>query len=432
VTSGLTSATDPITTEVLVVGGGPSGASVGTWLARAGHDVTIIEKRAVGRHKSCGDTMTPRAVAELARLGIDPVSLGGHVVHGVRMTHRSHERLVPWPDHPDLPDRAVVLRREILDQHLRDTAAHAGATVLMGHEATAPIAERGFVRGATTTLVDGRHRDIHARFVVVADGANSRFGRVLGTHRRRRWPYGIATRTYFESPRHAEPWVETALGLPGPNGDPIAGFGWVVPMGAGVVGPNGHGLVNVGVGVLSSYRDIKELNTLKLLTAFSAQIAESWQLDETQRLKEPTRLRLPVGGSIDPKMGPTFLVVGDAAGAANPFSGDGIDAALMGGRLAADVLHEALTTGNSTTLQRYPVLVAEEVGRYRKVGRLTARFLGRPSILKPVLRFAMPNDAAMGAVLRIAANELRHGDTAGGAERAYQLAAFVSRSAPSW
>ncbi len=294
----------------------------------------------------------------------------------------------------------------------------------MGHEATTPLADRGFVRGATMACADGGTRDVEARFVVVADGASSRFGRVLGTSRERNWPYVIAARTYFASPRHDDAWVEASIGLPDRHGNPVAGYGWVTPM--------GDGNVNVGVGVLSSYRDIKGLNTLKLLIAFSDRIAADWDLDATQPLKAPTRLRLPIGGSVGPKMGPTFLVVGDAAGAANPFSGDGIDAALMGGRLAADVLHEALTTGNSTTLQRYPVLIAEQLERYRKVGRLSARFLGRPAILKPALRLAARSDATMGAVLRIATNELRDDQSSGGAERAYRLAELVSKFAPSW
>ena len=161
-------------------------------------------------------------------------------------------------------------------------------------------------------------------------------------------------------------------------------------------------------------------------------IADDWGIDPDAGLKAPTRLRLPLGGSITPKMGPTFLVVGDAAGAANPFNGDGLEAAFLGGRLAADVLAEALTTGNSTSLQRYPVLLDEELGRYRKVGRLSARFLGRPAILKPALRAASRSDAAMGAVLRIATNEMRNDTSVAGAERVYRLAAVLSRFAPSW
>ena len=433
---------DPLTTDVLVIGGGPAGSSIALRLAQAGHDVIVVEKRATPRHKACGDSLSPRALAELARLELDPLDLGGHQVNGVAMVAGRHRVEAPWPDHPDFPAHGVVLRRQLLDQHLRELAADAGARVLMGHEATAPLSERGFVRGAMMRIVEAdpdatptgsdsapaahpseRTREITARFIVVADGANSRFGRKLGTRREPNWPYGVATRTYFKSPRHDEPWIEAALGLPDPNGNPITGYGWVMPV--------GDGTINVGIGVLSSYRDIKSVNALKLLDGYAESIATSWGFDPSDKLKSPTRFRLPLGGSVGPKMGPTFLLVGDAAGAANPLNGDGVEAALMGGRLAAGVLHEALTTGNSTTLQQYPMLIEDEVGRYRKVGRLSARFLGRPAVLKPAIRLGLRSDAAMRAALRIATNELRS-DAPGGAERAYHLARLVSKFGPSW
>jgi flavin-dependent dehydrogenase len=336
----------------------------------------------------------------------------------------------PWPRHSDLPDHAVSLRRDLLDAGLRRGAADAGATVLMGHRATAPIVERGFVRGASLTTdadldADEPHRDaVRSRFVVVADGANSSFGRDLGTTRRRNWPYGIATRTYFESSRASESWIESDLGIADAAGNPIAGYGWVIPI--------GDGTVNVGVGVLSTYRDIRGINALKLLDSFARQIAERWDFDPAEQLKAPTRFRVPLAGSVGPKMGPTFLVVGDAAGAASPFNGDGVDAALMSGRLAAEVLGDALSPdGNSTTLQRYPTMLADEVGRYHQVGRLAARFLGRPAILRPALRLGVRSERISGAVLRIATNELRDGRP-GGAERAYALASAISKFAPSW
>ena len=183
--------------------------------------------------------------------------------------------------------------------------------------------------------------------------------------------------------------------------------------------------------MLSSFRDVRSVNAVKLLTSFAERVAERWEFEPSEPLKHPTRFRVPLGGSVFPKMGPTFLVAGDAAGMANPFNGAGVDAALMSGRVAADVLDEALTAGNSTTLQQYPTRLVEEIGRYHKVGRLTARFVGRPAILRPLLRVAMRSDAAMGGVLRIAANELRSADPRG-AERAYRIAGLVSNFAPSW
>ena len=322
-----------------------------------------------------------------------------------------------------------MLRRDVLDAHLRARAIDAGATVLMGHEATSPLVERGFVRGAnlavSADLDDAAPKaaEVTSRFVVVADGANSSFGRALGTTRHRHWPYGIATRTYFASPRHDESWIETELGIPDAAGNPIAGYGWVIPV--------GDGTVNVGVGLLSTYRDVRGVNALKLLDAFAQHVADRWQFDPAVKLKAPTRFRVPLGGSVGPKMGPTFLVAGDAAGSASPFNGDGVDAALMSGRLAAEVLDEALTTGNSTTLQRYPTMLANQTGQYQKVGRLTARFLGRPMILRSALRLGLGSDRIAGAALRIATNELR-ADQRGGAERAYAVASAISKFAPNW
>jgi len=424
-----------VDTDVLVVGGGPSGSATALRLASLGHRVTLVEKRATPRHKACGDILTPRAVAELARLGIDPLDPGrgdgrtggwaggnGHRIEGVRLIATGREIAEPWPEHPDLPGHAVALRRDVLDESLRERARGAGVTVLMGHEATAPLAERGFVRGATMSTVDGE-REIRARFVVVADGANSRFGRALGTTRAHDWPYGIATRSYWTSPRSSDHWLETWLAIPDANGTPIAGYGWVAPL--------GDGTVNIGVGVLSSYRDIRGVHVLKLLDTFARQVADRWEIEPGEILKPPTRFRVPLGGSVGPTMGPTFLVVGDAAGVANPFNGDGVDAALMTGRLAADVLDEALTSGNSTSLQRFPTLLADSVGQYHKVGRLAARFVGRPGVLRPVLRVAMRSDRVMGSALRIATRQLRS-DEAGSAERAYALASTLSKLAPNW
>ena len=117
---------------------------------------------------------------------------------------------------------------------------------------------------------------------------------------------------------------------------------------------------------------------------------------------------------------------------ANPFTAHGMLAALTTGHIAAEVLDEALTVGNSTTLQRYPARLDEAFAQYHKVGRLSARFLGRPWLLGAALRSGIRSEAAMGAALRIATNELRTGDDGGGAERAYRLALLIARFAPSW
>ena len=262
-----------------------------------------------------------------------------------------------------------------------------------------PLIERGFVRGASVQRPDGSTMDVQAEFTIVADGANSRFGRALGTYRTREWPYGTAIRTYWRSPKHDEPWIESALDVKDRNGNPMPGYGWIFPV--------GDGTVNIGVGLLSTFRDFKSVNTTHLLDAYAHQIADRWEIDAAHPEGRPVSGRIPMGGSVGPKAGPTHLVVGDAAGSVNPFNGEGIDYAYETGRLAADVIHEALTDADPTALQRYPKLLEDEYGQYFKVARLFARVIGRPALMRELTRTGMHSRTLMEWVLRIMANLLR-------------------------
>src|SRR6185437_9277725 len=88
----------------------------------------------------------------------------------------------------------------------------------------------------------GQAREVRARYVVVADGSNSRFGRALGTARQKDYPLGMALRGYYRSPRHDDPFIESHLDVRDADGNVVPGYGWVFPLG------DGRG--NVGVGLL--------------------------------------------------------------------------------------------------------------------------------------------------------------------------------------
>ena len=417
----MTDAAD-LSTDVLVIGGGPAGAAAGYWLARHGHDVTVIERKTFPREKTCGDGLTPRAVHQLEEMGLATPLSRYHRYNGLRATGMGRELELQWPSHSVYPSHGYVVRRRDLDMMVADNAEAAGATLLTGHEAMEPIVERGFVHGATVQTKTGATRDIRAKYVVVADGANSRFGRSLGTFRTREWPYGTAIRTYWPTPRHAEPWIESALDVKDRNGNPMPGYGWIFPV--------GDGTVNIGVGLLSTFRDFKSVNTTHLLDAYAHQVAERWEIDPTQPECKATSGRIPMGGSVGPKAGPTYLVIGDAAGSVNPFNGEGIDYAYETARMAAHVLHEALSANDPTALQQYPRLLDEEYGDYFKVARLFARIIGRPTLMRELTRVGMHSRTLMEWVLRIMANLLRE-DEFGPAEAAYKAAAALVRLAPN-
>jgi menaquinone-9 beta-reductase len=285
-----------------------------------------------------------------------------------------------------------------------------------------PIIERGFVRGAMLRNTEADATSgVRARYVVVADGANSRFGRSLGTTRDKGWPFGTAIRGYWESPLHTEPWIESTLGITDRDGRPLPGYGWVFPL--------GDGTVNVGVGLLSTYRDFKSVNTTQLLAEFVASASQRWELTSESPTEEPRAARLPMGGSVGPKSGPTYLVAGDAAGTVNPFSGEGIAYAYETGRIAAEVLHQALSTNDPRALTQYARQLDDTYGLYFKVARLFAHVVGRPRVLRKLSRVMIHSRTLMEWMVRIMSNTLQPNE-AGAAEVAYNAMARIARLFP--
>ena len=301
--------------DVLVVGAGPSGAATAHWLAEAGHRVLVVDKKQFPREKTCGDGLTPRAVRQLHDMGLaEPLEqflrFDGlrSIAHGVTLELR-------WPEHRDFPPYGYVVRRRDLDEMVAERAVKLGATLWSGAEAVAPLIEDGLVTGAAIKR-DGTTEPVRAKYLVVADGANSRFGRAIGTVRDRTYPLGMAIRGYFTSPFHDEPWIESHLDLHDREGRNLPGYGWVFPV--------GDGTVNVGVGLLSTFAGWKEINTSSLMDAFVATAPARWDISPETSCGAPTGGMLPTGGSSAPSVGPTWLVVGDAAGSVNPFNGEGI------------------------------------------------------------------------------------------------------------
>jgi flavin-dependent dehydrogenase len=127
--------------DVLVVGGGPAGAATAYWLAKAGHDVVVLEKKAYPRDKTCGDGLTPRAVHQLTEMGLAPELERFHRYDGLRATAGGRALELAWPPHPVFPSHGFVVKRRDLDEVVAQHAATAGATILDGHEAVAPLLE---------------------------------------------------------------------------------------------------------------------------------------------------------------------------------------------------------------------------------------------------------------------------------------------------
>src|SRR5699024_8223863 len=164
-------------------------------------------------------------------------------------------------------------------------------------------------------------------------------------------------------------------------------------------------------------------------TEWAATLPAHWGIDPDDPVQAPTGGRIPMAGSVNPKVGPNWAVVGDAGGSVNPFNGEGIDYAYETARMVAGLLDEALTTGDGLALQRYPKLLEAEYGLYFKVARLFAQVIGQPVLMRELTRVGLRSRTLMDWVLRIMANLLQP-DEIGAAEAVYAMASGIVKRVP--
>jgi flavin-dependent dehydrogenase len=244
---------------------------------------------------------------------------------------------------------------------------------------------------------------------------------MLGTARRRDLPMGMALRGYYRSDRHDDPFIESHLDIRDADGAVVPGYGWIFPM--------GDGRVNVGVGLLSTDQRWKGVNTSTLMDTFVQFAPSSWGLHPETSLGPPTGGKLPMGLSVEPRVGHNVLIAGDASGAINPFNGEGIAYGYETGRLAAAALGHALTGAGARALAQYDRELTAAYGPYFKVARAFVHLISHPDAMRLCVSLGMRSDLLMNQLLRIMANLMRP-DTAGAAEIGYRALELVSRLLP--
>ena len=417
--------------DVLIVGAGPSGSSCAYWLSRAGWDVAVVERKTFPRAKTCGDGLTPRSVRQITDMGLeDAVAAAGHRYEGLRAYGFGQSLEMQWPEHPSFPSYGYCITRFDLDGLVAENAAAAGATVLTGVEAvelldaTAP-AHDGRLGGCAGLLVKdkatGTTAKLRGRIVVVADGANSRIGRSLGTSRRREWPMGMALRGYYESPLHDDGFIESHLDIRDAEGNVVPGYGWIFPL--------GDGRVNVGVGLLSTDRRWKGVNTSKLMETFVDFAPKHWELSAATAVGPATGGKLPMGFSVGPRSGENVVVIGDASGSINPFNGEGIAYGYETGRLAATSIAESLLGGGEEALVGYDERVTAAYGPYYDVARAFVRLISEPRLMSLCVGIGMRSEPLMSELLAIMANLMRP-DELGPAELGFRALRSLGRILP--
>lgn len=388
--------------DVIVVGGGPAGASTAHYLAQAGIDVLVLEKSEFPRDKTCGDGLTPRAVAEIVRMGVN--TEGWAKNYGLRTYGGGHCIEVPWPELSSMPNYGLARRRTELDATLIEHAATSGARISQGVNVKKAIRDErtGRVIGvvAQKGLDKSEETRFTAKYVVDAGGVSARLATSIGREKDMKRPMGVAHRTYFRSPRAADSMMESHLelweGKPGESAL-LPGYGWIFAV--------GDGLVNVGIGSLSSTAKPMKLDYRAMFNAWMANAPAEWELTPENQVGPLRGAALPMAFNRKPHYSDGLVLVGDAGGMVSPFNGEGIAYALQSGRFAADAMAQALArpTGSSAeaAMGQYSRDLTHELGGYYSMGRIFAALIERPEIMHLCVKYGLPRKTLMRFVMKL-------------------------------
>jgi geranylgeranyl reductase family protein len=370
--------------DVVVIGAGPAGSAAAAWAVRRGRDVLVIDAQQFPRDKACGDGLTPRAVAELELLGLGPWLMRKVRHRGLRMSGFGADVEIEWPG-PSFPATGSAVPRTELDERIRSVAADDGAKMLLGVKAVG-VEHDSRGRATSVTLEDGN--TVGCEELIVADGARSTLGRLLGREWHKETVYGVAIRGYLSTPRNSEPWITSHLELRSPAGEVLPGYGWIFPL--------GNGEVNIGVGALATSKRPADAALRPLLSHYTDLRRDEWGFVGQPRAA--LSALLPMGGAVSGVAGPNWMLIGDAAACVNPLNGEGIDYGLETGRLAAEML------GTGDLSQAWPAELHRHYARGFSVARRLALLLTIPRFLPTVGPIAMRSHFLMEVAVRVMGN----------------------------
>ncbi len=332
----MTSATSPTHigtpgAEVIVVGGGPAGSTTALLLARAGHSVLLLDKATFPRHKACSEYVNAGGVAVLDELGMldDAMAAGAHRLTEMRIHSPEGGQFTAQFDRASPGRHAIGLSRYRLDAMLLDAARAAGVTVMERTHARNVSLQPG-APATVEVSSGGTTTQLRAPLIVGADGHHSCVTRSLGLEQTRRWPRRIGLVAHYRQVA----------------GNNHGGDMYVTSDGYAGLAPLEDGLTNIALVVPEARVQQRSGSVDDLFEQRLAAIPElSRRLEGAVRLGNPRGIGR-LGHRVRQPAGDGYLLVGDAAGFLDPFTGDGIYEALRGAQLAAPVISRALAAGD--------------------------------------------------------------------------------------
>lgn len=340
--------------DIIIVGGGPAGTSAALYAHKMGLKTIILDKNTFPRDKICGDALSGKSVKYMRDLGVlDQVAnLNGSTIRRITFGSPSHKQFDIHLNNPqnkgDIKE-GYVIPREIYDNFLFEKAKEV-TEIIENFNVNDLLYENNKIIG-----ISGKHKkevhQIYAPLILGCDGAKSTIARKLGFHTEDQENTAIAIRCYYEGVKGLTDQIELHF-----VDEVLPGYFWLFPA--------GDNIANIGLGLSKKFAKKDERKLSQILDEVTASPYFKDRFSDAKKLEKPKGWSLPLGRIQRPSYGDGFMLLGDAAGLIDPFTGEGIGNAMASAKFAVEVASEAKKNNDYSkdVLSKYHKLVWDELG----------------------------------------------------------------------
>jgi geranylgeranyl reductase family protein len=385
--------------DVIIVGAGPAGTAAALYAHRLGLNCILLDKAVFPRDKICGDALSGKSVRIMRELGIldELNNLDGSEIN--RITFGSPKNIqfdvnLKGTQNNDQITKGFVIPREIFDNYLFEKA-DAVTETLQGFSVKDLIIENDCVMGIIGKTKNGIEEEIRAPIVMGCDGSNSIVARKLGLYEMEMDHTSVAVRCYYEGVKGLTDQIELHYVK-----EVNPGYFWLFPA--------GDGRANIGIGLSKS--DMKKEN--RTLRQIMDEVTQTEYFKErfadAEQLERPVGWNLPLGSIHRKNHGNGFMLLGDAAGLVDPFTGEGIGNAMVSGQYAMEVAAKSKLSGDFSekAFAEYDELLRREIGKELRTSTKLQSLARSKFLLNFVINRASRNEEVQNIISSMLANEI--------------------------
>ncbi len=385
--------------DAIIVGAGPAGSSAAIYCNKLGLNTLLLDKSIFPRDKICGDALSGKSVKILEELDLlqDLDKLDGAIINRIIFGNPNHSECELHLN-KSLNKRHIshgfVIPRKIFDNYLFKKASDV-SNVVSGFNVDDLIYDKSQVIGVKGKSTTGESKKYFGNIVLGADGPYSIVSRKSGLYNSDMNYTAVGLRCYYEDIEDLTDQIELHY-----VNETIPGYFWIFPA--------GNKKANIGVGLLKSRAKKKKYNLQQILMQVINSKNFKHRFKNSKALEKPKGWNLPFGNTKRGNHGNGFLLLGDAAGLVDPFTGEGIGNAMESGKIAADIVLKAKKINNFSNqiLSEYDKVLWEYLGSELKTSTLLLKLAHYRILLNFVIDRASRNKNIKNMISGMLADEV--------------------------